>query len=94
MRHTAHSIFPPSHQLIDPENNFYFEKLKTRQMLRENPNLIFIITLPVALIHPDTYLHQKVIQRNDFPWQRDTDGNRVPRWLWGVLGQLYFADLT
>ena len=70
--------FSPSHQLIDPENNFYFEKLKTRQMLRENPNLIFIITLPVALIHPDTYLHQKVIQRNDFPWQRDTDGNRVP----------------
>ena len=70
--------FSLSNQLIDPENNFYFEKLKTRQMLRENPNLIFIITLPVALIHPDTYLHQKVIKRNDFPWHRDADGNRVP----------------
>ena len=71
-------VFSAANQLIDPENNFYWEKLKTDQMLRENPNLLFIITLPVALIHPDTYLHQKVIQRNDFPWQRDTDGNRVP----------------
>ena len=70
--------FSVSNRLIDPENNFYWEKAKTRQMIAGNPNLVFIITLPVTLIHPDTYLHQKLIQRNDFPWRRDTDGKRVP----------------
>ena len=74
----GYQYFSESNRLIDPENNFYWEKLKTRQMIDENPNLIFIVTLPVALIHPDAYLHQKIIQRNDFPWLRDADGKRVP----------------
>ena len=70
--------FSVTHQLIDPENNFYWEKAKTRQMLEANPNLIFIISLPVALIHPDSYLFQKVLSDDGFPWRRDADGNREP----------------
>ena len=70
--------FSLSNRLIDPENNFYWEKAKIHQMLAANPNLIFIITLPVALIHPDSYLYQKVLLEDDFPWRRDADGKRVP----------------
>ncbi|MCY3743637.1 MAG: dockerin type I domain-containing protein [Candidatus Poribacteria bacterium] len=69
--------FSLSNELIDPENNFHFEKLKTLQMLAANPNLIFVVTLPLRYVSEDNYLLQEHLQADDFPWQRDTDGNRV-----------------
>ena len=68
--------FSLSNELIDPENNFYWEKLKTSLMLSLNPNLIFIADLSVKALGP-SWVHKEHLKRADFPWLRDADGNRV-----------------
>ena len=73
--------FTLSNVLIDPKNNFYWEKLKTSLMLSLNLNLIFIADLPVKALGSKSWVHQEHLKRADFPWLRDADGNRVGHWI-------------
>ena len=46
-------------------------------LLEMNPNMIFILEFPMREMDPDSPFY-KAIYNDDFPWIRDTAGNRVP----------------
>ena len=81
MRGSADNTFRSPMSLIDPEKNFYWEKLKTSFMLSLNPNLIFIADLPVKALGSNSWEHKEHLKRSDFPWLRDADGNRLSHWI-------------